>query len=89
MEFNTATDLYWPKSKVVFDPKLKSWSAQLSIGGGDNKPRRLIIAELSEGGLAFHDYYKLVRDAGCHKGIPKFNSVIRVLDQVNIILEKP
>lgn len=87
VEFNPILNLYWPKGRAVFNPNTKTWNATLSIGGGDYKQRRLIIAELTPVGMAFLNYYRQVSSPGSHKGIADFNLAMRVLDQVNIILE--
>ena len=86
IEFNPDLKLYWPKNQIVINSKNKTWYAKLNIGGGDYKQRRLIIAEVTDGGIAFINYYKLVSSPGNHKGIKDFNTVIRILDEVNITI---
>lgn len=87
IELNPELNLYWPKNQIIFNSKNKTWSSKLSIGGGDYKRRRLIIAEVTDAGIAFINYYRLVSSPGAYKGIKDFGTVIRILDEVNITLE--
>ncbi len=87
IEYNPEVNLYWPKNQIILNSKNKTWTSKLSIGGGDYKQRRLILAEVTDSGVAFINYYKLVSSPGSHRVIKDFHTVLIILDEVNLILE--
>ncbi len=90
VEFNPATLEYWPKRRLNYNVGDKTWTSEMNIGNGDNKPRILIIAYVGKDSLRLIDYYrKSSVQTGRHIGFDAFPADFQCLSETKVTPLKP
>ncbi len=85
--FNSIKNEYWPKNEVTLDNINKKWQSKITIEGGYNENRIIIVACLKPSAQELVNFY--IR-AGSSIAIPNnkiMNENIKILAQVTVTIE--